>query len=42
MGLTCKSVGKMRSIIKKLENQLAEEAKLQKEKKEGKRDKANR
>lgn len=34
MGLTCKPVGKMRSITKKLENQLTEEAKLQKEKKE--------
>ena len=36
MGLTCKPVGKMRSIRKKLENKLAEEAKLQKEKKEKK------
>ena len=36
MGLTCKPVGKMRSITKKLENQLAEEAKLQKEKKQKK------
>lgn len=36
MGLTCKSVGKMKSITKKLENQLAEEVKLQKERKEGK------
>ncbi len=33
MGLTCKPVGKMRSIIRKLENHSAEEAKLQKEKK---------
>ena len=33
MGLNCKPVGKRRSITKKLENQLAEEAKLQKEKK---------
>ena len=34
MGLNCKkSVGKMRSITRKLENQLADEAKLQKEKK---------
>ena len=39
MGLTCKQVGKMRSITKKLENQLAEEAKLQKEKKESKKNK---
>lgn len=36
MGLTCKPVGKMRSITRKLENQLAEEVKLQKEKKEKK------
>lgn len=33
MGLACKPVGKMRSITRKLENQLAEEARLQKEKK---------
>lgn len=39
MGITAKPVGKMRSIIKKLENQLAEEAKLQKEKKGKKADK---
>ncbi len=39
MGLTCKPVGKMRSITKKLENKLAEEAKLQKEKKNNKKDK---
>lgn len=39
MGLTCKPVGKMRSITRKLENQLAVEAKLQKEKKEKKTDK---
>lgn len=32
----------MRSMTRKLENQLAEEAKLQKEKKEGKKDKASR
>ena len=36
MGLTCKPVGKMRSVTRKLENQLAEEAKLQKEKKQKK------
>lgn len=36
MGLTAKQVGKMRSITRKLENQLAEEAKLQKKKKEKK------
>lgn len=34
MGLSCKKpVGRMRSITRKLENKLAEEAKLQKEKK---------
>ena len=40
--ITCKPVGKMRSITKKLENKLAEEAKLQKENKEGKKDKASK
>lgn len=39
MGLTCKPVGKMRSITRRLENQLAEEAKLQKSEKESKKDK---
>ncbi|KAI4445245.1 hypothetical protein C823_007752 [Eubacterium plexicaudatum ASF492] len=38
MGITCKLVGKMRSITRKLENKLAEEAKLQKEKKQKKAD----
>lgn len=33
MGLTCKPVSKMRSITRKLENKLAEEAKMHKEKK---------
>lgn len=43
MGLNCKKqVGKMRSITRKLENQLAEEAKLQKEKKESKKDNEHR
>lgn len=42
MGLTAKPVGKMRSITRKLENKLTEEAKLQKEKKESKRDKKSR
>jgi len=42
MGLTCKPVGKIRSITRKLENQLAEEAKLQKEKKEGKNNQKSR
>lgn len=39
MGLTSKQVGRMRSITRKLENKLAEEAKLQKEKKSKKVDK---
>lgn len=39
MGLIAKSVGKVRSITRKLENQLADEAKLQKERKESKKDK---
>ena len=42
MGLTCKPIGKMRSMTRKLENQLAEEAKLQKEKKESKKDNEHR
>ena len=42
MGLTCKPVCKIRSIIRKLENLLAEEVKLQKEKKESKKDKTSR
>lgn len=34
MGLSCKKqIGRMRSITRKLENKLAEEVKLQKEKK---------
>lgn len=41
MGLICKPVGKMKSITRKLENQLVEEAKLQKEKKEMKRNSKN-
>lgn len=39
MGLNCNPLGKMRSITKKLENKLAEEAKLQKEKKNNKKNK---
>lgn len=39
MGITARQVGKMRSITRKLENHLAEEAKLQKEKKGKKADK---
>jgi hypothetical protein len=41
MGLACKTIGKMKSITRKLENQLAEEAKLQKEKKEMKKNSKN-
>ena len=37
MGITARQVGKMRSITRKLENHLAEETKLQKEKKEKKK-----
>lgn len=39
MGLACKPIGKMKSITRKLENQLAEGTKLQKEKKGKKADK---
>ena len=39
MGLTCKPEGKMRSITRKLQNKLAEEAKLKKEEKDSKRNK---
>ena len=42
MGLTAKPVSKMRSITRKWENKLAEEAKLQKEKKESKCNKKSR
>ena len=42
MGITCKPYGEMKSITKKLENKLAEEAKLQKEKKEKKSDKRSK
>ena len=42
MGLTCKPLGKMRSVTRKLENHLAEGAKLQKGKKESKKDKTSR
>lgn len=42
MGITCKPYSEMKSITRKLENKLAEEAKLKKEKKESKRDKASR
>lgn len=39
MGLTCRTVGKMKSVMVKLENTLLQEMKLQKEKKEKKTDK---
>lgn len=39
MGLTCKPVGKMKSVMVKLENTLLKELQLQKEKKEKKADK---
>lgn len=42
MGLTCKPVGKMESITRKLENKLAEKAKLQKEKKEANKNKSSK
>lgn len=43
MGLNCKKqVGKMRSITRKLENKLVEEARLQKESKESKESKSNK
>ena len=42
MGLKCRPYGEMKSITKKLENKLVEEAKLKKEKKESKRDKKSR
>jgi hypothetical protein len=37
MGLTCKPVGKMKSVMIKLENTLLKELQLQKEKKADKR-----
>ena len=39
MGLNCKPVGKMKSIIKKMENQLLVEKQAAKEKKESKKSK---
>lgn len=39
MGNTCKSVGKMKSVMIKLENTLLKELQIQKEKKEKKDDK---
>ena len=42
MGIACKPYGRMKSITKKLENKLAEEVKIKKEKKESKNNKASR
>ena len=39
MGITCKSVGKFQSIMRKMENQLETERKAAKEKKEAKKKK---
>ena len=39
MGLSCKSTGKFKSIMKKMENQLETERKAVKEKKEAKKNK---
>ena len=41
MGITCKPVSKMQSIMRKMENQLEVERKAAKEKKEAKKSKAN-
>ena len=41
MGITAKSCGKFKSIMKKMENQLEAERKATKEKKEAKKNKAN-
>ena len=37
MGITCKSTGKVQSIMRKMENQLEAEKKVAKEKKETKK-----
>ena len=42
MGLNCKPVDRMKSIMRKVEDKLAEEAKLQKEKKESKKNNEHR
>lgn len=39
MRITCKSIGKMKSVMVKLENTLLKELQIQKEKKEKKSDK---
>ena len=41
MGITCKPVSKMQSIMRKMENQLESERKAAKEKKEAKKSKTN-
>ena len=41
MGITCKPVSKMQSIMRKMENQLEAERKVAKEKKEAKKSKTN-
>ena len=41
MGLTAKPVSKMKSIMRKMENQLEAERKVAKEKKEAKKSKTN-
>lgn len=39
MGITCKSVGKQKSMMRKMENQLEAERKAAKEKREAKKNK---
>ena len=41
MGLTSKSTGKFKSVMRKMENQLEAERKVAKEKKEAKKSKTN-
>ena len=42
MGLSCKSVGKFQSIMRKMENQLEAERKAAKERKEAKKNKTSK
>ena len=42
MGVTCRSCGNFKSIMKKMENQLEAERKAAKEKKEAKKNKTNK
>ena len=42
MGITCKSVGKFQSIMRKMKNQLEAEKKAAKEKKEAKKNKTSK